>query len=315
MMANAWKPGLVIVVLAIGLMSFVAGQRTSLDAREPEKPKASSPSVPAVVDSFPAPTPGLAPMVACEYGPQPTTRREVATIRMPSGTWVKEIEASPYGSGRLSWTFQGEQVKGLIELNIMGFDVAIDTNAEVSLSSNGTIYGIITSASLRKVRFNPGIAGIGGGAEELQAYMAMVPLVEPLINEFLTDLPFSYQFRINGDKLTIHHYRILLSGPNPISKLTMLNSDLGEIGAVLLYFQAIGMGIEGTYNSVEAVPRDQPEPRRVMQSSPIKIFGTQSSSQAYSPAPAMAPPFLPPGTIPGSAPTQAASPAHIPVAQ
>src|SRR5260370_38803836 len=46
--------------------------------------------------------------------PTPARRRE-AVIRLPLGAYVKEVDVPPYGSGRLTWTYEEDRVLGLIE--------------------------------------------------------------------------------------------------------------------------------------------------------------------------------------------------------
>src|SRR5205823_1489062 len=107
-------------------------------------------------------------------------------------------------------------VFGLIEANVMGVEVELRTEAEFALSSTGTIYGIVTHAELTHLKIGGGALGLLG---EVGEYVKLVKLAEPLLTEVLTDLPFSYQFRVSGNKLTILNYRMLLAGPNPLGKV------------------------------------------------------------------------------------------------
>ena len=186
--------------------------------------------------------------------PNTTGRRREVTIRLPSGTFTKEIEAAPYGNGRLTWTYEDDRVLGLIEGSIMGFEFELATEAEYSLSSSGTIYGLITSVRLNHLKIPDGET-----FEEIKPFAGLWTAIEPLVNEVMIDLPFSYQFRIHGDRLIISNYRILLAVPNPLGKLGGLAMANGNNGgdqlAVLAYFQAIGTAIEGTYTSPDAKDR------------------------------------------------------------
>ena len=74
-----------------------------------------------------------------------------------------------------------------------------------------------------------------------------------------TDLPFSYQFRVQGDRLVISNFRMLLAGPNPLGKLGGLAAKDGGLAA-LSYFQALGTAVEGTYTAGEA--REKPAPMK-----------------------------------------------------
>lgn len=171
-------------------------------------------------------------------------RRREAIIRLPSGTFTKEVEAAPYGHGRLTWSYEEDRVQGLIEAAVMGGEIELATEAEVSLSNNGTIYGLLTSVRLNHLRLpdNEEFAGF-------KQFAGLWSAVEPLVNETLTDLPFSYQFRVQGDRLVISNFRILLAGPNPLGKLGgLVAKDL----AILSYFQALGIALEGTYTSTDA---------------------------------------------------------------
>ncbi len=195
---------------------------------------------------------------ADEARPGTTGRRREAVIRLPSGTFTKEIEAAPYGSGRLTWIYEEERVLGLIEGSVMGFEFELATEAEYSLSSNGTIYGLITSVHLNRLRVPD-----GKEYDELKPFIGLWPAVEPLINDVLIDLPFSYQFRVQGDRLVISNFRILLAGPNPLGKvggLIAAGSNKNEL-AFLAYFQALGTALEGTFLAADARERATPSKR------------------------------------------------------
>jgi RNA polymerase sigma factor (sigma-70 family) len=186
----------------------------------------------------------VADPAAAEPGKQPgkAGRRREAVIRVPSGTFVKEVDAKSYGSGRLVWTYEDERIVGLIEGSVMGFEFELATEAEYSLSSNGTIYGILTSVRLNHLRLPE-----GKDFEELRPFGGLWSAVEPLVTETLLDLPFSYRFRLHGDRLVITNFRMLLAGPNPLGKLGALAGQ--KEFAVLAYFQALGTAFEGTYKA------------------------------------------------------------------
>ena len=88
-------------------------------------------------------------------------------------------------------------------------------------------------------------------------------MAEPLLNETLTDLPFSYQFRISGDKLTILNFRARLAGPNPLGKLGGLAGKDDSL-AVVSYFQVLGAAVEGTYTASEVEHHDQPKAKPII---------------------------------------------------
>ncbi len=83
----------------------------------------------------------------------------------------------------------------------------------------------------------------------------MVKLAEPLIAEMFNDLPFSYQFRLVGDRLVILNYRTLLAGPNPLMKVAPLlgnaGDSLGGIAEATMYFQMLSTAMEGTYTATD----------------------------------------------------------------
>jgi RNA polymerase sigma factor (sigma-70 family) len=187
---------------------------------------------------------------------RPGRRREVV-IRLPSGAYVKEVDAAPYGSGRLSWTYEEDRILGRIEGSVMGFEFELTTEAEYSLSSSGTIYGLLTSVQLEHLRLPE-----GGEFEKLKPFVKLWSAVEPLVTEATSDLPFSYRFRVQGDRLVISNFRILLAGPNPLGKLGILMAagENGKEGLVVLgAFQALGTAIEGTYT---AEGKERPAARR-----------------------------------------------------
>ena len=173
---------------------------------------------------------------------RPGKRRE-AVIRLPVGTFVKDVEAAPYGSGRVTWTYEEDRVLGVIEASVMGFEVELATEAEYALSSNGTIYGLLTGVKLNHVRL-PAI----GEFQELQPFIGLWSLVEPLFAEMMIDLPFSYRFRVSGDRLVITNFRILLAGPNPLGKAGGFLGGRDSVFGALAMFQALGTALEGSYN-------------------------------------------------------------------
>jgi RNA polymerase sigma factor (sigma-70 family) len=181
----------------------------------------------------------------------PLGRRREAVIRLPLGTWVKEIEVPPYGSGRLTWQYEEDRVLGFIEAAVLGGEIQLSTEAEYSLSSNGTIYGIITSVKFHRLRLPE-----GEEFADLKRYLGFWPAVEPLVSEVLTDLPFSYQFRVSGDRLVISHFRMLLCGPNPLGKLGAVLAQDNQF-ALLGYFQGLAV-LEGTYTAADAKEKEAP---------------------------------------------------------
>jgi hypothetical protein len=195
--------------------------------------------------------------------PGPVGRRREAVIRLPSGTFVKEVEAPPYGSGRLTWTYEDDRVLGLIEGSVMGVEVELATEAEYSLSSNGTIYGLITGVRLNHLRLPD-----GEPFAQLKPFIGLWPAVEPLVTETLTDLPFSYRFRVQGDRLILSNFRILMSGPNPLGKVG--GFALGEAGIAVIAMQALGTALEGTYYSPDAKDKPAPSKRPLFMKPPGK---------------------------------------------
>jgi RNA polymerase sigma factor (sigma-70 family) len=188
-----------------------------------------------------------------EARPGPMVRRREAVIRLPSGSFVKEVSAMPYGTGRITWTYEEERVVGLIEGSVMGVEFEVATEAEYALSSNGTIYGLVTSLRVEHLRF-PETGAISGRSHlPLQEILGLWSAFEPVVTEMTTDLPFSYRFRVQGDRLIISNFRILLAGPNPLGKLGGVMAGKDKDGLeVLAYFQALGTALEGTYLSTEA---------------------------------------------------------------
>src|SRR5262249_54849207 len=134
--------------------------------------------------------------------PGPVGRRREAIIRLPVGTFLKEVE-TPYGSGRLTWTYDEERIMGHLDGNVLGGEFNVSIAAEYSLSSNGTIYGLITAFRVNHLRLPD------GEFAELKPFLDAWPAIEPVVNELLIDLPFSYQFRVQGDRLVISNYRML----------------------------------------------------------------------------------------------------------
>jgi RNA polymerase sigma factor (sigma-70 family) len=182
-----------------------------------------------------------------------TGRRREAVIRLPIGAFFKEVDAPPYGSGRITWTYEDERVLGLIEGSVMGVEFELATEAEYSLSSNGTIYGLLTNVQLNHLRLPDGEVFAA-----VQPYVKLWSAVEPLVSEMTSDLPFSYRFRVHKDRLVISNFRMLLAGPNPLGKVGLLVAGSREY-APLAAFQAFATAIEGTYVIED---REKPANRR-----------------------------------------------------
>jgi RNA polymerase sigma factor (sigma-70 family) len=196
--------------------------------------------------------------------PSVSSRRREAVIRLPIGTFVKEVEAQPYGSGRLTWTYEEDRVQGHIEASVMGGEADISIETEHALSSTGTMYGLVTAFRLNHIKLPDGDV-----FAELKPYLGLWSAIEPLVNEVMLDLPFSYQFRMQGDRLIITSFRILLAGPNPLGKLGGLGLGSGggnnEAFAALAAFQALGTALEGTYMASDSKDRPTPGKRPLFQ--------------------------------------------------
>ena len=224
-------------LVTVGLVGFGVGQWSAVSAG-PADTTAGKPPVPwAARDKDPA-----LPAKAEDSRPAAGRRREVV-IRLPAGTFIKEVEVAPYGSARITWTYEDDRVLGTIEASVMGVEAELAIESEYSLSSSGAIYGVVNSVRLNHLRLPD-----GEQFAEIKPFVGLWPAVEPLVNEVTTDLPFSYRFQVLGDRLVISNFRILLAGPNPLGKVGGVCVGKEE-GQVLAAFQALGVALEGTYTS------------------------------------------------------------------
>jgi hypothetical protein len=167
----------------------------------------------------------------------------------------------------------------------MGFEFALTTEAEISLSSTGTVYGVLTSVHLQKIKVPE-----GEEYAKLKPFLGLWPVIEPLVNEVCVDLPFSYHCRVQDDRIVISNFRILLSGPNPLGKLGGLfaakddDQTAAGMAYALTYFQALGTAMEGTYKAGEPAEKFTPKGQMV---APKGRFGSKPSN-----------PVIPPGKVP-----------------
>ncbi len=241
-----WKMSIAMVCV-VGIMGVAIGHLSSASPDSVTKP-APVAAVPVVAENSKANT------IPPTDVPKTTTKPATAPVanKLPTGSWTKEVEVPAYGNVSITWTFQDQKVLGKIEGAVMGVEFELATEAEISVSSHGTIYGVVTSARLSHFKLPA-----GEPFAEIKQFEGLYPLIEPFVNDVMTDLPFSYQFRISGDRLTILNYRILMSGPNPLGKLGILalaGSGLGEAAIPLVAVQSIGTALEGSYLSGDAVP-------------------------------------------------------------
>ena len=246
MMQIVPKMSVVVAIVMAGMIGVVADRW--LVASPPIDAKDSSP-----VAAPPAKPRSATPVsVATESPVIAPVRKTDVVLRLPVGTYTKEIEAAPYGSGRITWTYTDDnRVLGRVVVSMMGVELDFSTEADIAMASTGTVYGVLTEVSLNKVRV------VGSELAELQAYAGFASLAEPLIGDFLVDLPFSYRCQVSGDRLVIRNFRTLLAGTNPVARLGPLAGEMGEIGGFLMYFQAINVVLEGTYRSSDASPTDK----------------------------------------------------------
>lgn len=270
MMWTKLRVMLAVLMLTVGVGGFALGQWATDKSAKPKADAAGEKvaAAPAKAEEQAATKPAKS-----DEG-KLVGRRKEAVIKLPTGTFVKEIDVQPYGSGRLSWTFEDEKILGTIEasLPMFGVDIELQTEAEYSLSSNGTIYGVVTAVKLVNLKVNESLLAQGDkeAAEEFKAIIGVVKAAEPLIAEMFNDLPFSYQFRLNGDRLVIQNYRTLLAGPNPLMKLAPLVGGvdgLGEFAEAMIYFQPLSTAMEGTYTAADSdapvVPQKKTTPKKV----------------------------------------------------
>jgi RNA polymerase sigma factor (sigma-70 family) len=268
-----------VALLAIGLIGFGLGQWAAATDNKAGKNPDKNP-VAAVNGKEQGPVAAVAdgnepakPEVA---RPKASARRTEAVIRLPSGKFIKEIETEPYGGGRVTWNYEDDRVFGLIEGSVMGFEFALTTEAEISLSSTGTVYGVLTGVHLLKVKVPQ-----GEEYAELKPLLGLWPVIEPLVNEVCVDLPFSYHCRVQDDRIVISNFRILLSGPNPLGKLGGLlaakdDQTLAGMAYALAYFQALGTALEGTYKAGEPTEKFTPKGQIGV---PKGRFGSKTSSR------------------------------------
>ncbi|HVK09734.1 MAG TPA: RNA polymerase sigma factor [Gemmataceae bacterium] len=258
MIWNKLKYAALAALLTAALIGFGVGRWATAtagpaDDRRPDPAAgAAKPAAPVARDEAPR---EAAPKDEARPG-VPGKRRE-AVIRLPLGTFTKDVDVPPYGSGRVTWTYEEDRVLGVIEASVLGFDVEIQTEAEYALSGNGTIFGLLTGFKIAHLKLPA-----QGEFAEFGQYAAFWPLIEPMVTEFFTDMPFSYQFRTSTDRLVISNYRALLAGPNPFGKAgaAFALGDKGDgLATVLMAFQAFGLAMEGTYTTADAKAPEAPK--------------------------------------------------------
>lgn len=208
-----------------------------------------------------APLPPPLPMVI----PEPSgNRRREAVLTMPRGTFAKAFALDPFCKGRLVWTYEEDRVSGTIELEseMGGVSVELAIESEVALSSSGVVFGVISAVRLTDFKINAQMMASLTENFPLKVGPQMYPLIEPIINELLIDMPFSYQCRVRGDRMTISNARIGASGPMAKYGLMVAPQIVGIV-------QAPALALEGTYTRV--AEKEVPLPQKPMIVPPMPL--------------------------------------------
>ena len=162
---------LVAVLMAtVGVGGFALGQWATT------KPKAEAAEKGGEKPAVKADDAAPAKPAKADDGKPAVGRRKEAVIKLPTGTFVKEVEVEPYGSGRLTWMFEDEKIIGKIEVSlpVLGVDAELQTEAEYSLSSSGTIYGVVTMMKVVSLKPNASLLGADKeSAEKMKAYLGI----------------------------------------------------------------------------------------------------------------------------------------------
>lgn len=201
------------------------------------------------------------PPAAAAPEPPPAGRRQEAVLAMPRGTFVKAFAVEPFCKGRLVWTYEDDRVTGTIEAEsaMAGTSAELAVESEVALSSSGVVFGVITAVRLTELKVNPQFLAAAAEHFPLKVGPEFYPLIEPIVNELLVDMPFSYHCRVRGDRMTISQARIGPSGP--LAKYAMVVAP-GVAGPI----QAPALALEGTYTRL--AEKEVPAPRKPAPASP-----------------------------------------------
>jgi hypothetical protein len=204
------------------------------------------PAQPAVAPAEPPAPPAAEPA---------SGRRREAVLTMPRGTFAKTFAVEPFCKGRLVWTYEDDRVSGTIECEseIAGISAELAIESEVAMSSSGVVFGVISAVRLTEFKMNPQL--LAGMTENMPLKIGpqLYPLIEPIVNDLLVDMPFSYHCRVRGDRITISNARIGPSGP--IAKYAMVVAP--QIAGPI---QAPALALEGTYTRV--VEKEGPAPQK-----------------------------------------------------
>jgi hypothetical protein len=237
-----WRWSLALLV-AVGATVLVQWALAGDPIRGTTRPPAFG-----VAPAEPAPP---APVVA----PPASGRRQEAVLAMPRGTFAKVFAVEPFCKGRLVWTYEDDRVSGTIECEseMAGASAELAIESEVALSSSGVVFGVITAVRLTELKINPQM--LAGMAESLPVKVGpqIYPLVEPIVNDLLIDMPFSYHCRVRGDRMTISQARIGPSGPMAKYAMVVAPHIAGPI-------QAPALALEGTYTRV--AEKEGPAPQK-----------------------------------------------------
>lgn len=190
MFGTKLKIALAVAFLAVALLGLGLGRMTAEPAGDGEK-RAAVPLQKGVVGR------GAAAAVEAEAEPAkdeappaaPPGAGKPLVVRRPAGSFTREV--APYGRGTLTFTENRLHVHATFNLDDLVFSVVAD--ADYSINTESTVYGVITGVDLVNVAGGKEAAA----AAELGVYAAAV-----------TDTPFAFRIRVEDDAITVKDIKL-----------------------------------------------------------------------------------------------------------
>ncbi|MEZ6142345.1 MAG: BON domain-containing protein [Zavarzinella sp.] len=142
---------------------------------------------------------------------KPSPRPEMQALeprpKMPTGKWIKRFDFKDYGEIKIILENREEDFSANLFVDVGGAYVEIRLTGEYSITRQSVVHGVITSGEIVSIQLPP-IPEIAA----LNDFTELWKLADPMLNDLMLDLPFSYHWRKVDGKYIISDMKVLFYG-------------------------------------------------------------------------------------------------------